>query len=84
MRGNVAPLYVHLSQNGGTLLEQMRDATNQSKAALVEEGLRMLSRSDLTRLRKQPVVKKEKTSKRPSAWMSVRERDEPLNFFTSR
>ncbi len=83
MRGNVAPLYVHLSQNGGTLLEQMRDATNQSKAALVEEGLRMLSRSDLTRLRKQP-SKKEKTSKRPSAWMSVRERDEPLSFFTSR
>jgi hypothetical protein len=58
MRGNVAPLYVHLSQNGGTLLEQMRDATNQSKAALVEEGLRMLSRSDLTRLRKQPLVAK--------------------------
>jgi hypothetical protein len=82
MRGNVAPLYVHLSQNGGTLLEQMRDATNQSKAALVEEGLRMLSRSDLTRLRKQPLVKKE--AKRKSAWMSVRERDEPASFFTSR
>jgi hypothetical protein len=81
MRGNVAPLYVHLSQNGGTLLEQMRDATNQSKAALVEEGLRMLSRSDLTRLRKQPVVKKEKTSKRPSAWMSVSK--EPISFFSS-
>jgi len=82
MRGNVAPLYVHLSQNGGALLEQMRDATNQSKAALVEEGLRMLSRSDLTRLRKQPVVKQE--TKRKSAWMSVRERNEPVSFFTSR
>ena len=41
------------------LLEQMRDATNQSKAALVEEGLRMLSRTDLTRLRKQPAIKQE-------------------------
>ena len=81
MRGNVAPLYVHLSQNGGTLLEQMRDATNQSKAALVEEGLRMLSRSDLTRLRKQP-SKKEKTSNRPSAWMSVTK--EPIGFFSNR
>jgi len=81
MRGNVAPLYVHLSQNGGALLEQMRDATNQSKAALVEEGLRMLSRTDLTRLRKQPAIKQE--AKRKSAWMSVRERDEPLSFFTS-
>ena len=60
----------------------MRDATNQSKAALVEEGLRMLSRSDLTRLRKQPAVKQE--TKRKSAWMSVRERDEPVSFFTSR
>jgi len=64
------------------LLKQMRDATKQSKAALVEEGLRMLSRSDLTRLRKQPVVKQE--TKRKSAWMSVRERDEPVSFFTSR
>ena len=82
MRGNVAPLYVHLSQNGGALLEQMRDATNQSKAALVEEGLRMLSRTDLTRLRKQPAIKQE--AKRKSAWMSVRERDEPVSFFTSR
>jgi hypothetical protein len=82
MRGNVASLYVHLSQNGGTLLEQMRDATNQSKAALVEEGLRMLSRSDLTRFRKQPAVKQE--TKRKSSWMSVRERDEPVSFFTSR
>ena len=82
MRGTVAPLYVHLSQNSGALLEQMRDATNQSKAALVEEGLRMLSRSDLTRLRKQPAVKQE--TKRKSAWMSVRERDEPVSFFTSR
>ena len=81
MRGNVAPLYVHLSQNGGTLLEQMRDATNQSKVALVEEGLRMLSRSDLTRLRKQPVVKQETKSK--SVWLSAREQDEPLNFFSS-
>ena len=59
----------------------MRDATNQSKAAVVEEGLRMLSRTDLTRLRKQPAIKQE--AKRKSAWMSVRERDEPLSFFTS-
>ena len=59
----------------------MRDATNQSKAAVVEEGLRMLSPSDLTHLRKQPVVKQE--TKRKSSWMSVRERDEPVSFFTS-
>jgi len=41
----------------------------------------MLSPSDLTRLRKQPVVKQE--TKRKSSWMSVRERDEPVSFFTS-
>jgi hypothetical protein len=81
MRGNVAPLYVHLSQNGGTLLEQMRDATNQSKAALVEEGLRMLSRSDISRLKKQPKLRPQ--TNRKSAWLSARDRDEPVEFFSS-
>ena len=81
MRGNVAPLYVHLSQNGGTLLEQMCNATNQSKVALVEEGLRMLSRSDISRLKKQP--KPRPQTNRKSAWLSVRDRDEPVGFFSS-
>ena len=58
------------------LLEQMTNATYQTKARIVIEALRMLAQSDRTPLVKRPVVKAEKKS----VWLSCG--NEPIGILS--